>query len=43
MNSSAVNTVIIDGKVVMNNRKILTVDEHKVIEKALEHAYDVVS
>lgn len=30
MNSSAVNTVIINGKVVMDNRKILNIDEEKL-------------
>jgi len=43
MNSSAVNTVIIDGKFVMKNRKILTVDENEIIEKAREHAFDLVN
>lgn len=43
MNSSAVDTVIIDGKVVMENRKLVTVDEHTIIEKAREHAFDAVT
>jgi 5-methylthioadenosine/S-adenosylhomocysteine deaminase len=29
-----VDTVLIDGKVVLKNRKMLTVDEEEVIEKA---------
>jgi len=33
MNSSAVNTVIINGKIVMDNRKVLNIDEDKVLEK----------
>ena len=33
-NGSDVETVIIDGQVVMENRKILTIDEEKVIEEA---------
>jgi 5-methylthioadenosine/S-adenosylhomocysteine deaminase len=32
MNSSAVNTVIINGKVVMDNRKILNIDEDKLLD-----------
>lgn len=42
MNSSAVDTVIIDGKIVMENGQILTIKEEEVIEKAREHAYDLV-
>ena len=33
MNSSAVNTVIINGKIVMDNRKVLNIDENEVLEK----------
>jgi len=33
MNSSAVNTVIINGKIVMDNRKVLNIDENKVLEQ----------
>ena len=33
-NGSDVDTVIIDGNVVMENRKILTVDEGEIVEKA---------
>ncbi len=33
MNSSAVNTVIINGKVVMDNRKILNIDEDKLLDE----------
>lgn len=43
MNSSAVDTVIIEGKIVMENREILTVNEDEIIEKAREHAFDVVN
>ena len=43
MNSSAVDTVIIDGEIVMKNRKILTVDEDKIIEKAQAHAFDLMN
>lgn len=35
-NGSDVNTVIIDGKIVMKERKILTVDETEVLKKANE-------
>jgi 5-methylthioadenosine/S-adenosylhomocysteine deaminase len=31
MNSAAVNTVIINGKVVMDNRKVLNIDEEKLL------------
>ncbi|MBU7031794.1 MAG: amidohydrolase, partial [Theionarchaea archaeon] len=43
MNSSAVDTVIIDGKVVMHGGKILTLDEEDVLEKAREHAHDLLN
>ena len=43
MNSSAVDTVIIDGEIVMKNRKILTVDEDRIIEKAQAHAFDLMN
>jgi 5-methylthioadenosine/S-adenosylhomocysteine deaminase len=43
MNSSAVDTVIVDGKVIMEDRKILTVDEEEILEKAQKHAFDVVN
>ena len=36
-----VETVIIDGKVVMENRKVLTMDEAKVIEEAQKAAEEV--
>jgi 5-methylthioadenosine/S-adenosylhomocysteine deaminase len=36
-----VETVIIDGKVVMENREILTMDETKVIEEAQKAAEEV--
>ena len=37
-----VDTVIIDGKVVMEDRKVKTVDEKEVIKKAAETAYDTI-
>jgi 5-methylthioadenosine/S-adenosylhomocysteine deaminase len=43
INSSAVDTVIIDGRVVMENRGILTLDEEEIIEKAGEHAFDLIN
>lgn len=42
-NSSAVDTVIIDGRVVMENGVLKTLQEEEVIEKAREHAYDLVN
>lgn len=35
-NGNDVNTVIVDGKVIMENRKIVSVDEEKVLQKAQE-------
>jgi 5-methylthioadenosine/S-adenosylhomocysteine deaminase len=43
MNSSAVDTVIIDGRIVMENREILTLNEGEVIEKAGDHAFDLIN
>jgi 5-methylthioadenosine/S-adenosylhomocysteine deaminase len=43
LTSSCVDTVIIDGRMIMENRKILTVNEGEIIEKAQEHAFDVVN
>jgi len=37
-----VETVIIDGKIVMENRKILTVDEEKILEEAEKRGHQVV-
>jgi cytosine/adenosine deaminase-related metal-dependent hydrolase len=37
----SVNTVLIDGNIVMENRKVLTVDENKVIADVKKHAFDV--
>ncbi|GAF78734.1 unnamed protein product, partial [marine sediment metagenome] len=37
-NGSDVDTVIVNGKVLMENRKVLSLDEHKVMEKANESA-----
>ncbi|RLI96309.1 MAG: N-ethylammeline chlorohydrolase, partial [Candidatus Aenigmatarchaeota archaeon] len=34
--SLAVNTVIIDGKLIMQNKKILTIDEKEIYEKVEE-------
>jgi 5-methylthioadenosine/S-adenosylhomocysteine deaminase len=36
--SSDVKTVIIDGRIVMENRKVLTLDETEVLRKVQEHA-----
>lgn len=33
---SEVDTVIVDGKVMMENRRLTTVDEDKVFEKCME-------
>jgi 5-methylthioadenosine/S-adenosylhomocysteine deaminase len=38
---SDVDTVIVDGKIVMENRIIKRVDENKVIEKAQENAIEL--
>ncbi len=43
MNASAVDTVIVDGKVIMKDRKILTVDEEDSLKKAQKHAFDMVN
>ncbi len=42
-NGSCVDTVIIDGKIVVQNKKVLTLDEEEVIRKAREAAYDLVN
>ncbi len=42
-NSSAIDTVMVDGEIIMKKRKILTVNEEEIIEKAREHAFDVVT
>ena len=42
-NSSAVDTVIIDGRIVMENGVLKTLHEEEIIEKAQEHAYDLVN
>jgi 5-methylthioadenosine/S-adenosylhomocysteine deaminase len=42
-NSSAVDTVIIDGRVIMENGVLKTLNEEEIIEKAQEHAYDLVN
>jgi len=38
-----VETVIVDGKVLMENRKVLTMDEERVIEEAQKAAEEVTS
>lgn len=38
---SSVDTVIIDGKLIMKNRKILTVDEHDVMKKVRAQSDDL--
>ena len=35
------NTVIIDGKVVMDNRKLINVDEDEIIEIATKTCYSI--
>jgi 5-methylthioadenosine/S-adenosylhomocysteine deaminase len=40
---SDVDTVIVDGKILMENRVVKTLDEHAVIEKAERHAFDLLS
>jgi len=37
-----VDTVIIDGKIIMQNRKILTVDEEKILEEAEKRGFNVI-
>jgi len=41
LKGSDVETVIIGGKVVMRDRRLLTVDETKVLEKAREYGKSV--
>ena len=36
-----VDTVIIDGKIIMEHRKILTVNEEEVLEEAEKRGFDV--
>jgi len=43
LNSSAVDTVIIDGKIIMQKGEILTLDEEAVREKVRAHAYDLLN
>jgi cytosine/adenosine deaminase-related metal-dependent hydrolase len=38
---SDVETTIIDGKIVMENRHVKTLDEHKIIQAATEHAAEL--
>ncbi|MEM1507615.1 MAG: amidohydrolase [Candidatus Bathyarchaeia archaeon] len=40
---SDVNTVIIDGKVVMDERRVISVDENEAMDKAEKTAYDLLS
>jgi len=40
--SADVDTVIINGKVVMEGRRVLTMDEEEVMRKAQEHAFRLV-
>jgi len=41
VNGSDVDTVVIDGKMIMENRKVLTLDEEGIINKAQVSAQDV--
>jgi 5-methylthioadenosine/S-adenosylhomocysteine deaminase len=41
LKGSDVETVVIGGRVVMRNRKLLTIDEPKVLEKAREYEVSV--
>jgi cytosine/adenosine deaminase-related metal-dependent hydrolase len=43
MNSSAVDTAIIDGTIIMQGRKILAPDEEDILEKAQAHAHDLLN
>ncbi len=38
---SSVDNVLIDGKIIMSNKKILTVDENEVLQKVKEKAQDM--
>ena len=40
---SDVDTVIVDGKILMENRVVKTLDEHAVVEKAESRAFDLLS
>ena len=40
---SDVDTVIVDGKILMENRIVKTLDEHSVVERAEEHAFWLLS
>jgi len=37
-----IDTVIVDGKIIMKNRKILTVNEEKILEEAEKRGYEVI-
>lgn len=41
MNGTDVNTVIVDGKIIMEHRKFNTVDEQEVLESCVERATDL--
>jgi 5-methylthioadenosine/S-adenosylhomocysteine deaminase len=41
--ASDVNTVIVDGEIVMQNRQVRSLDEQAVMEKARNTAYDLLS
>ncbi|HET7890401.1 MAG TPA: amidohydrolase family protein, partial [Candidatus Sulfotelmatobacter sp.] len=41
LKGSAVQTVVIGGRVVMQDRKLLTIDEPRVLEKAREYGASV--
>ncbi|MEM3580276.1 MAG: amidohydrolase [Candidatus Bathyarchaeia archaeon] len=40
---SDVDTVIVDGKILVENRIVKTLDEHTVVEKAEKHAFELLS
>ena len=40
---SDVDTTIVDGKILMENRKVKTLDEDEVMKKAREVALDLIS
>jgi 5-methylthioadenosine/S-adenosylhomocysteine deaminase len=43
MNSAAVDTVMVDGSIIMEKGRILTLDEQDILNKAQQRAFDVVN